>query len=1173
MASYQDNKRSMDELFSGTSSAPSREEDFYIDKNVTLKKDDLKVGQNLAKVRRYMAGRKGVGYKNKDVEETVDDFVQHMRYFNSNAVSTTGELRFINKADDKMKKTARDAYLLYEQLGNVFQNDGAMGAVDGIKDYIFAAAKDPTNYVGLITGGVGRLLAGSYTVAGKKIVLDAVKRAGLQAARDGANSTQIRKAAEKAGMQAARRAAKAGLSKGQSKKAAEKVTQEVTKEGRRKIALDAMKGKQEALFDKARGTSLKVTVGADAGFAMLQDSLAQKTLMEAGAQEQYSKTQTAFSSLLGGVAGAAQLGFGKFRGLSGLEEPTDTLGDIAKTVIESNSSILSRQDSKKVTKQMLEDIEAWNSKVDRGLKLEASVMPSDLFSNIMLGADGKGGLAKLMNDRGLKIHSNKLTADVVTNVVRFLPEEDLVNINKAMGKYTELTLGELADTKGINLRDLLSKDSSEAGKILNVLSQTKRIVNSGIVAAGDKTKRTLEDDIAEATQEVDKMNNSQPLKYGQSVWKRLLVSSPATTMINVAGFAQYYVGQSMADLFNFGMLSMKALSQSTYDTTAARETMRQARAYTQIQSQKFRNLLDPYTTHDSYMRFLKESNNETTRKKLFETMSGGVEVQGERFGMDPNSKLFRNIEAGSNAASNISGVRIQDSFTKSQMFMTEMDKYMRINKGISFRDAMVKGEEPDLDAIQGALDATLKSVFSKDYTTTEQPELLRTAAKMAETFSNTPGFGTLLPFGRFFNNVIATSYQWSLLAAPEHFYKFTRNAVNGVRGKGPKNLDITEREAFARFVVGNTALGLSMQYDNERREKNLGVYEVDVGGGTIVDAKNTYPFSLWLAAGRVLNTMRNGEQVSADLQREIGTQLAVGQLARDTQFANDINNMLDVLTNVDIDKRAAAIDGMYKVTGNFVAGFTRPLDVLNKAVGFATGTDTAKDVRQAEGINTFSQTSTKYIDNILETFIDSVDAITNDTFTKIGLGGEDAITGKELSVATRSGEIYDANPFARLFGLTVKPSKTATETVYSMADMASWKASERTNIPAYDKIFNGMLAPMLEVYTQELLNNPKFQDASIKQKRGMLKKRMSDVKARVRESMDRGYAGYEGSILNKAASLTRSYSKETRREAMQMLKKDYGITGQLEDLSFRELELFMRYAQFIKDAEDEVGKL
>lgn len=1141
----------MDQLFGSASAITTdREEDFYIDKNATLKKDDLKQYEYLTPIRSYMIERKGVDYRNKKADEVIEDFVQHMRYFNANSVSTTGELRFINKANQRTKDTAGKAYQIYEQLGNVFQNDGAMGAVDGVKDYIFAAAKDPTNYVGLVTGGIGRFLAGGYTLAGKKAIQEAVKKAGIQAAKNGKSSAEIKRAAQRAGMQAAKRATKAGLSKNQSNKAAAKVTEQVTKEGRRKVISDAMRTKQQELFDKASGKALKQTLVADAGFAMLQDTLAQKTYIEAGAQEDYSKAQIGFSSLLGGVAGAAQLGFGKFRGVSGLEEQTDTLGDISKSVIESNSAILSRKDSKKVTKQMLEDIEAWNSKVDRGLKLETAVMPSDLFANIMLGADGQGGLAKLMNDRGLKIHSNKLTADVVTNVVRFLPEEDLIKINKAMGKYTELTLGELADTKGINLRDLLAKDSSEAGKILNVLSQTKRIVNSGIVAAGDKTKKTLEDDIAEATKEVDKMEKSQPLKYGQSVWKRLLVSSPATTMINVAGFAQYYVGQTMADLFNFGMLSFKALSQSTYDTAAARETMRQARAYTQVQAQKFRNLLDPYTTHDAYMRFLSEANNETVRNKLFATMSGGVEVQADRFGINPDSKLFRNIEAGANAASNISGVRIQDSFTKSQMFMTEMDKYMRLNKNKTLKEAILNGEEPDLEVIQGALDSTLKSVFSKDYTTTEQPELLRTAAKMAETFSNTPGFGTLLPFGRFFNNVIATAYQWSPLAAPEQFYKFSRNLFR-------QEPNVTDRDAFARMIVGTTALRLSMDFDNNRREKGLDVYEVDVGGGTIVDAKNTYPFSLWLAAGRVLNTMRNGEQVSADLQREIGTQLAVGQLARDTQFANDINNMLDVLTNVDIDKRAAAIDGLYKVTGNFAAGFTRPLDVLNKAVGFATGTDTAKDVRQAEGINTFTQTATKYVDNIIEAFIDKTDTI----------------TGEELSVATRQGEIYDVNPFARMFGLTIKPGKTATEKVYSMSDMAQWKASERTNIPAYDKIFNGMLAPMLETYTQELLDDPRFQNANIKQKRGMLKKRLSDVKATIRQSMKEGYGGYRGAVMNEAAALTRRFSKETRREAFKMLKRDYGITGKLEDLNFRELELFMSYAQFIKDNEDAVGKL
>ena len=58
---------------------------------------------------------------------------------------------------------------IYEQLGNVFQNDGAMGAVDGVKDGS-AAAKDPTNYLGIATGGVARVGAGGVSLTGKQMV-------------------------------------------------------------------------------------------------------------------------------------------------------------------------------------------------------------------------------------------------------------------------------------------------------------------------------------------------------------------------------------------------------------------------------------------------------------------------------------------------------------------------------------------------------------------------------------------------------------------------------------------------------------------------------------------------------------------------------------------------------------------------------------------------------------------------------------------------------------------------------------------------------------------------------------------------------------------------------------------------------------------------------------------
>ena len=1166
MASFAEQKQKygnlLGESFKPTPAlAPEREEDFYIDKNLTLSKDDLTKYQYVTPIRSYMMERKGVDYKNKSDEEVVDDFVQHMRYFNANTVSTTGELRFINKADEKTKAKAAKAYEIYEQLGNVFQNDGAMGAVDGVKDYIFAAAKDPTNYVGLITGGVGRLVAGSYSITGKKLVKESVKRAGLQAAKDGASKAQVKKAAIKAGKEAAKRAIKAGTSDFQAKKVAEKVTNQVTKEGRRSVAFDAMKAKQEELFKQAGKNALRATLVADAGAAVLQDVLAQNTLMRAGAQEQFSKTQTAFSSLLGGVAGAAQLGFGKFRGASGFADTGNTLERIANSAIESNSAVFSKKESKDAAKQIKQDVKKWNEKVARGYDVNAANMPSDLVRTITLGEDGEGGLAKLLHDKGTKIPSNKKVADVITNVVRFLPQEDLVEINKAMGKYTDLKLGEISEDAGTDLRDLLAKDISEAGKTLAVMSQARRIVDAGIVAAGDKAKRTMEDDIEDAVNEVKKLKAAEPLKYGQSVWKRLLVSSPATTMINVAGFAQYYVGQTMADLFNSTMLGMKAMGQMTYDTAAARETMRQAHVLTQIQSQKFRNLLDPYTTHDAYMSFLNDANNESVKKKLFETMAGGVEATAERYNINPNNKLYKNIEAAAQAASNASGVRIQDSFTKSQMFMTEMDKYLRLNKNMTLKEAILRGEEPDVEVVQGALDSTLKSVFAKDYTTDETPELLRTTAKFAETFSNTPGFGTILPFGRFFNNVLATAYQWSPLAAPQQFYKFAKNLYT-------QEPNVTDKDAFARMVVGSTALRLSMDYDNERRESNLGVYEVDVGGGTIIDAKNTYPFSLWLAAGRVLNTMRNGEQVSADLQREIGTQLVVGQLARDAQFGNDINNMLDVLTNIDIDKRAAAIDGFYKVGGNFVSGFTRPLDVLNKAVGFATGTDTAKDVRQAEGAAVFTQSATKYVDNIFETFIDAAEKITN---KDLGIGDE-GLTGEELRVSTREGEVYDANPFARMFGLTIKPNRTATEVAYSMADMATWSASERTNIPAYDKIFNSMLAPMLERYTQQLLDDPRFQKADLAGKRDQLSKRLKEVKDVVSDRMEL-YGDRETRVLKKALKASRRFKKETKREALKMMEENYGVTGKLEEMSWQELDLFIRLGDYLTDINEEVAKL
>ena len=1116
----------------------------------SLSKDELKQRQYLQPIRDYMIERKGVDYKDIKDEKVVDDFVQHMRYFNANTISTANEARFVSKANENTKNKARRAYEIYDNLGHVFMNDGALGAADGVKDYIFAAAKDPTNYLGLVTGGIARAGAAGVTFAGKRAVKETVKRAYQEAYKSGASKSAAKKAGIEAGKIAAKRAVSKGATSEAADKAAGEVTRRVTLENRRALARKAAKAEQEKLFTSAGTKSLYATTAIDSTFAVLQDIQAQKTLLSAGAQEKYSVLQTGFSSLLGGVAGAAQLGFGKFRGVSNLEVDEDVaLKGITNSIIEDVQPILDKQATKEAAEAMIASAKAWKEKAEAGKKQFGQIMPAELVKNMIFGDawDGTpqtvGGIAKVMKANNLKITRKTTISDLMTNVVRNMDDDLLEEINDQI-KGAGITFGDMSGNQ-VQLSQLLAGKISDAGATLNVASQLRRTLDTSIVAAQDAISDTMDSVVAKEAVKGE-LKRAESLRYGQSVWKRMLVSSPATTAVNVFGFGQFYIGQTMADILNSGLLGAKGLGQMYTNPKEATRTFQQMRAYTAIQGQKMRNLLDPYTTHDQYMKFL--SKNKDIQKILFETYAGGVEATAKRYNINPDGSVVKATEAIANASAQITGVRIQDSFTKSQMFMTEMDKFLRLRKGKTLTEAM-NDETIDIgeDVIQAAMDSTLKSVYAKDYTTNDQ--LLNSVAKLVEGVSNTPGFGFILPFGRFMNNVVASAYQWSPLAGFSVVKDFATRSARG--GK-----QLTDQEAMGRWLVGSSALGLAALYDQDRQRKGLGVFEVDAGGGTIVDAKNTFPFSIFLATGRVTNLLVRGQPVPRELSTEALTQLAVGQIARDVQFGNDLLNAMDTIFNFDEGQRGASADAFLKATGNVVAGVTRPLDVVNRLTGYVMGNDGAKDVRQAEGMNIFTQSATKYMDNILESFVDKTDAI----------------TGEQLRVATREGEVYDPAPLARIFGLTVKPSRTAVEKAYSMTDMFAWTASERTKIPEYDKVFNNFLAPILEREMQVLLDNNTFKNENVTKQRGMIKNRLREVKREVRDHIRTGHLGEEESRLSYAAKIE-GKPKETKREAMKMAKEQFGIDGKVEDMNFRELGIILEYVEYLEEMYREAGKL
>jgi len=275
---------------------------------------------------------------------------------------------------------------------------------------------------------------------------------------------------------------------------------------------------------------------------------------------------------------------------------------------------------------------------------------------------------------------------------------------------------------------------------------------------------------------------------------------------------------------------------------------------------------------------------------------------------------------------------------------------------------------------------------------------------------------------------------------------------------------------------------------------------------------------------------------------------------------------MDTLLNFDEGQRGAQADAFFKATGNIVAGVTRPIDFVNKTFGFIAGNDGVKDVRQAEGKNIFTQSATKYVDNIFEALADGIDAVAG---TELG---KDSVTGEQLRVATREGELYDPAPLTRIFGLTIKPARTATEKAYSMSDMFAFTASERTKIPAYDKIFNGFVAPILEKEISRLTNSKVYKEGSATDKRQLLKKKVTNVKKAVRKRMQEGYMGEEGSRLSMAAKVS-GRPKELQREAMRMAKEQFNIEGSIEDMDFRELSILLNYMDYLREIYNTASKV
>jgi len=1162
---------------------------YNLDYDGKRKKADLKKGIEAEQIRDYMIERFGEDYRRDGQitnDKMVEDFFGHMRSVNSNALYTAGEARYVHGASDGAKNKMANAYNLYDSVGNVFTNDGVWGAVDGVKDYIFAAAKDPTNYLGFLTGGIAKGASMGVSTAGRALIKKAIseaakaelKRTGLdegakragKAAGDrmmaklvSAGVSQKSKVAKEM-MDAAAKREKRIFLREQLVRSTGRITREVQEKGAKKaLNLTAKQKASLTLTEDLLGGGVKKsvyqTLVLDSTVAAMQDYHIQRNIyMPIGAQKDYNIMQTGFSSLLGGVGASLQLLGRGTKGASGYGEYAENAPIQARRLTATNKEVLLLKGApqKAARKELKDAAVAWREKVKRGEILASDGdITTPLLKRILFGEDGTGkkdGILKVFKDQGIQFNRKTTISDVMTSVARILPPKELAEINKLM-KPTGLTIGTTTQA-GMKLEALIAHKIHSSGQTLNLMSQISKSQNAGVLRGEDilnNAGRSITKKEKESAQDSWTTSDvASGLSYAQNVWRRLLVSSPKTTAVNVMGFASYASLNSVTDAFqavgHLGMGSLKWLG----DSDSAARHFRASKIHGQMIGQKLKNLADPLTTKDAYLAFLDQ--NKDVGRILRETYAGGIERTGKRFGMDPKNPVFRVTEALTDGASTVAGVRAQDTLTKSWMMMTELDRNLRLKHNVTFNDVIegrAASELIDEDIIGRSMDTTLKSVFSKDYTTDDQ--LLRSAAKLVENISNVPVIGTILPFGRFFNNVLGTAWQMSLGSLVGMSRAIGEGMGAKSLGRGAPADDFIQYAA--RALTTGTAIGLAMQFDKPGKDKGLD-WNLKLVNGHIVDYKNVYPVSTFMLAGRMANNMVEDDYVPKENSIDALKQLGVGQFAKDIEFGNDLVRVMDALVGKGNEEgNKELLKTLGKAGGNILAGVTRPLDVINTMVGAMEGTDAARNIRLETGTGTFVSASTKYVDNIVQHFTDSLDSI----------------SGEELRVATREGAIRGPEPLLGLLGIKIVPKRTSAEIVYGFTNKFAYKANSRTQSAEYDNILSEFIAPKLDREARLLLLNEKFTSPtiSLKAQRNIAKERFGKIFTQARKDVAEGAAGKEGVLSNMRRKIN-SIPYEVRSEAMTAFKNSdegKGFTGGVDEMSYSELMWMENYSKLWKD--------
>ena len=1031
----------------------------------------------------YMEARWGMSYVNEDREEVVSKFMNNMRGFSGgNTVRAGKELSWLAGVSDEDRVKAGAAYSFVDQdMANLYSSDTTLAEkASGTWDYLRQGVLDPIN----IVGGFAGKIAGGATF-----------RLGSAAARKAAMNEFRRRIAKGATEKAATKAANKVFLKS-SKEASEALAKETVKRNATKGALNKLVTRS-GLAEVGAATAVDMVAGAVTDYGY------QKAMLKTGAQAEYSELQTFLSGAFSFAAGGISATTVALRGTSGLNlaskaTPKPTSEGIGDELVAS-------------TKFLVSNIKSWDSKVTSGRQLDE--IPDSSFFALINGDEEGGwkGLKDIFAERNLQftnpdMYENK--SDWITDVIMDMPQAEADNFISSFKDITGIT--KAYDNKDLTLEtfaDVFARKASDLGKNLGTIR------NVGTVLGDSNIEEYTFNDYAKALgltegKKVDpRISESSDL---QNNLIRGIVSNLGTTALNARGWGLATATNSASDLVQAQMLAL------TGNTRAASHLIA-------MQGQKVRNLVDNNTTLEVFLDYL--NTRPDVGKAMSREISGGVE---QKIKLDFN-KSFANQKVTDfvDGVQAINMVYAQDTMTKAQEFMYQLDKNIRLQFDMTYSELLANDDAfkimgSDLYKLveKKAVDETERAVFSRSFKDADN-QFIRAVARVIEDVRNVPGIGYLAPFGKFFNNSVSNISDHTGITLAMRAIK--KNETDTYKAR-------TNQELLARGIVTATAVGFMVPKEIENIENGLDVFEsLDETTGEVVTFQYDFPFSYIKAIARLIAKGKLDQEVSDNELDQIVDTLGLDQLTRQLgESGKNWREIRNVIAGVEDAQPIGDIgyDMLVGSVGMLSSGLTRTFEPVNAAIGLALG-DAYVNIDKKQG-NRFINESLKYLDQVYAVMAGK--PLAPEKFSAVG-GTRDVDVGK----------------FAGSRGIKMN----ATKQVLNYSGIADWTIEGMSKVAIADNEFNRAFHSMIEFKSKKLLANKKFMDADQETKKLLARQVFNEARE---NSIDYISLGLSEAGRPELGLMYKILSKNKRKvaEVLEVLKEK-GYPEEVEDFDLQQL--------------------